>query len=213
MGQHHEGVIKTLAPDTPAGRSYALARLLSHIFHPLILGVYSFLLLALYAVPDWRVGLSWATFGIVLQVVPPTIFFTIRMRQGAYSDEDVSVRQQRNELYGFSLLTLVAGLAILWLMQAPIPFLALLSSALLLTLSGWMINWFWKISVHASSAASCAIIALLYDPVLGGVLWLCALLVGWSRVRTRNHTPLQVVAGYGLAVVGVSLVFGGFGLL
>lgn len=213
MEQQRDLMLETLPPDTAPGRSYALARLISQVFHPMILSVVSFLIVGLYAMPRWFVGLGWALFGIILQVIPPTVFFCIRLRQGAYSDEDVSVRQQRNELYFFSLLTLITGLGVLWWLQAPLPFLALLCSALLLAMLGWAINYVWKISVHASSAASCAAIGLMYDQSLGLFLGICALLVGWSRVRTRNHTPLQVLAGFLVATVGVWGVFAAFGLV
>src|SRR3712207_8306763 len=54
---------------------------------------------------------------------------------------------------------------------------------------------FWKISAHSSSIGATATVALLYSRPLGVLLWACAIAVGWARVRTRNHTPMQVLAG------------------
>ncbi len=190
-----------------------LARIFSQVFHPMTLSIISFLVVGFFALPQQvGIGLAWAFLGIVLQVTPGVVFFTVRLRQGAYSDKDVSVRHQRNELYFFSLATIIINLCILLVLQAPIDFIALLSAALIVSSIAWAINLVWKISVHASSAASCATVALLYQPVVGILLWIAALLVGWARVRTRNHTPLQVAAGYVLAGVVVWTTFLVFGI-
>jgi membrane-associated phospholipid phosphatase len=123
------------------------------------------------------------------------------------------VRSQRNELYLFGIVNLAAGLIVLRLLGAPAPILAMISAAAVISLAAWLINFFWKISVHASSMGSTATLAALYSEPLGLALWLCALALGWARVRTRNHTPLQVVAGLALATLAVVGVFVAYGLL
>ena len=197
--------------DRLDGRGYALARLISQIFHPILLNVVSFLIVGFAALGTAAEGLKWAAICIVVLVLPPTIFYSIRLRQGAYADEDVSVREQRNELYLFGFIWVLISTPLLAYVGAPGPFLALMICALLLGLINGGINLFWKISAHATSIASTATIALLYSPPLGAVLWGCAALVGWARVRTRNHTPLQVLAGFCSAAVVILLVFQFFG--
>ncbi|NJM06587.1 phosphatase PAP2 family protein [Candidatus Gracilibacteria bacterium] len=147
----------------------------------------------------------------MLQVVPPTIFFTVRLRQGAYSDEDISQRHQRNELYIFGFLTVVVGIAVLAVLDAPRIFIALLASAALINVLCWLVNLFWKISVHSASMGSCATLSTIFAPPFGAFMWLCAIVLSWARVRTRNHSPLQVVAGMALAslcVWGTLKIFG-----
>ncbi|NJL03866.1 MAG: phosphatase PAP2 family protein [Chloroflexaceae bacterium] len=199
-----------LAQDT--SREYAVALFLSRLFHPMLLGIASFFLIGLAGTDAWLSGLAWAAFGILVMVVPPTLFFVWRLRQGAYSDEDVSNRTQRYELYAFSLANLLVGAGLLWLLNAPPAFLALLASGAAVTLIAALVNLFWKISVHGSSAASFATLALLYTPVFGVLAWLAALAVGWARVRTGNHTALQVLAGFVLAATSVVLMFRLFAL-
>jgi membrane-associated phospholipid phosphatase len=194
-------------------RGYALAQRISHIFHPIFLATGSCLMVGYGALPQQRwLGLGWAALSILMLVVPSVLFFRIRLRQGAYSDTDVSVRHQRNELYFFSGALLLVNLVLLLLLGAPLDFVGLLLSVLLLALCGWAINLFWKISVHASSISSCATISMIYMPPLSMVLWPCALLVGWARVRTGNHTPAQVGAGFVLAAVCVWSVFWALGI-
>jgi membrane-associated phospholipid phosphatase len=197
----------TLASDPFQGRSYTLARLLSQIFHPILLSIANFLILGHYAVDDDTTGLKWAALGILTQVLPPTLFYTWRLRQGAYSDEDISLRHQRHELYIFGIVSLLVTTLLLAVLGAPRPFLALMLSTLAIGLAGGLVNLFWKISVHSAAIASTAMITLLYSYTLGITLWLCALAVGWARVRTRNHTPMQVLAGFGTAATIVVVVF------
>ena len=189
-------------------RSYALARFLSRLFNPIMLNIVSFLIVGLAALSTPAEGLKWAGLCILVLIVPPTTFYYIRLRQGVYSDEDVSIRQQRNELYLIGFVWVLISLAILSFVGVPRPFLALMIGALAMGLVGGLINLFWKISAHSSAVASAATIALLYWRPLGIVLWACAIAVGWARVRTRNHTPLQVLAGFVCAATIVLVVFG-----
>ena len=196
------------------GRGYVIAQTISQILHPIFLSIISFLIIGLFALPGQTgVGLAWGLLCIAIQIIPPTIFFIVRMRQGAYTDEDVSVRSQRNELYLFSFVNLLVGTAILALIGTPLAFLAVLLSAMVLNITSWLINLSWKISVHAAGMGSCATIAVIYSQPLGLFFWGCAALLGWARVRTRNHTPMQVVAGLTLAAVCVLGSFAALGLL
>jgi membrane-associated phospholipid phosphatase len=211
MAPHSNIPHDTYESEALDGRSYALARVLSQIFHPILLNISSFLIVGYAALSTPAEGLKWAGICILVLVLPPTIFYTIRLRQGVYADEDVSIREQRNELYLFGLIWALIATALLSYIGAPQPFLALLICALLFALINGGINLFWKISGHATAIAATATIALLYSQPLGAALWACAALLGWARVRTRNHTPMQVLAGFCSAVSVILLVFQFFG--
>ena len=212
MAQHPNIPRGAYSTDIPGGPSYTLARRLSQTFHPILMNLASFLIVGFNALGTRAAGLGWALLCILTLLVPPIVFYYVRLRQGAYSDEDISVREQRNELYLFGLAwVLIASLG-LALFGAPRPFLALMVSALGLGLVSGLINLFWKISAHASAVASAATIALLYWRPLGVLLGVCAIAVGWARVRTRNHTPMQVLAGFAAATSIIMLAFGILGL-
>ena len=203
MAQHRD----TIRSDTLYDRGYALGRLLSQVFHPIPLNMVTFLVAGYYGTTNHVAGLRWAGLCILAAVLPPAIFYRLRLRHGVYGDEDVSIRQQRNELYMFGFAWVLVTTIALVPLGAPRPLLAVMCVALVLGLIGGLINLFWKISVHSASIASAATIALIYSRDLGIVLWLCALAVGWARVRTGNHTPLQVLAGLSSAAAVVLVVF------
>jgi membrane-associated phospholipid phosphatase len=212
MPRQHNLASEAIRRGATPGRGYAVARVISQTLHPVFLGLASVLIVALMGLGPDENGLLWALVCTFLQIVPGIVFFSIRMRQGAYTDDDVSVRSQRNELYLFATVNLAAGLLILQLLGAPTPIRAMVASATLVSLLAWVINVYWKISVHASSMGSTATLASLYSEPLGLALWLCALALGWARVRTRNHTPAQVIGGLALATVCVVGTFAAFGL-
>ncbi len=213
MTQHNDLTAEALRRGAPPGRGYAVARLISQIFHPVTLSILSIFIVGMLGVRPLSNGLGWAALCSLVQVLPPTIFFSVRLRQGAYTDDDVSVRSQRNELYLFGMATVLVGIALLNFLGAPRPFVAMFASAALLNGLSWFINLFWKISIHAAGIGSCATIAALYSEPLGLLLWLCALSLGWARLRTRNHTLMQVVAGLALSCACVVSTFFVFGLL
>lgn len=207
MAQQRELPGQPAVAEHLSGRGYVLGKTISRIFHPIIMNVCAFLIIGFYGLPSRFHGVLWATVCLLVQVLPPTVFYTIRARQGAYTDEDVSVRQQRNELYIFGLATVLVGTLLLLPFGLPAPFLALLIGALATGLICALVNLFWKISMHGASVAATATVALIYSRELGLLFWLGALAVAWARVRTRNHTPLQVLAGFAVAALVLLAVF------
>ena len=203
MAHHRDTTPAQMIED----RGYIFGRLISQVFHPVLINILTFVVIGCYGLANPAAGLAWSGLCVLVAVLPPTLFYVVRRRQGAYADEDVSIRQQRNELYlvGF-VWALIATVALVAL-GLPRPHLAIMLTVLALGVIGGTINLFWKISVHSASIASLAMIALLYSLSLGVALWVCALIVGWARVRTSNHTPLQVLAGFLCAALVVLAVF------
>lgn len=195
------------------GRGYVVARWLSQVLHPVVLSIISIMIVGFLGVREDPAGWGWTLLCLALQVIPVMVFFNIRLRQGAYSDDDVSVRHQRTELYIFGLATVLVGMLILALLGAPGSLLALLASAAVINVIAAVINIYWKISVHSATMGSCTTVAALASAPLGILFGACAVALGWARVRTRNHTLGQVVAGFSLAAVCVIASYAAFGLL
>ncbi|HSH80986.1 MAG TPA: phosphatase PAP2 family protein [Herpetosiphonaceae bacterium] len=190
-------------------RAYRFGRLISQIFHPIINGFASFLLIGAASpdLPSARYGLGWAAACVMTLIIPPTCYFYFRLFRGDFSDDDISRRSERNGLYVTALASTIAGSGVLSLLGVPGVFLRFMAAAVGVTAVCMVINFRWKISVHSASIATLSTLATLMVQSLAVVLWMCALVVGWARIRTGNHTPLQVVAGWSVAVVGVILAF------
>lgn len=196
---------QTVAQD----RSYRFGRIISQIFHPTINGFAAFLLVGAMApgLPSLRYGLTWAAICIATIIIPPALYFYLRLFRGDFSDDDVSRRSERTGLYIAALLSTVVGSLVLYQFGVPFVFLRLVLAASGVTLVCMLVNFRWKISVHSASIATLSTLATLFLQSAGIVLWICAIAVGWARIRTGNHTPLQVLAGWGVAIAGVLLAF------
>ncbi len=190
-------------------RAYRFGRIISQIFHPIINGFASLLLIGAASpeLPSARYGLGWAAACVMTLIIPQTCYFYFRLFRGDFSDDDVSRRSERNSLYITTLASTIAGSGVLSMLGVPGVFLRFLAAAVGVTAVCMVINLRWKISVHSASIATLSTLATLMVQSLGVVLWTCAIVVGWARIRTGNHTPLQVLAGWGVAVAGVILAF------
>src|SRR5262245_8470730 len=144
---------ETIPSDLLDDRSHVLSRLLSQVFHPILVNIVTFVIAGYFGLANHATGLAWTGLCILVSVLPPTIFYTVRLRQGAYGDEDISIRQQRNELYLVGFVWVLAVTIVLIPLGLPRALLAVLLVALALGVIGGAINLFWKISVHSASIA------------------------------------------------------------
>lgn len=195
---------RPVAQDT----GYRIGRLLSQVFHPIVNGCATFLVVGIFAgdfAEQRWFGVGWALLCIALLVLPPTIFFYYRLRRGLYADDDVSLRSQRYGLYIFSLGSIILMSVALYALSVPAVFLRLIGTAIAIVLVCMLTNFVWKISVHSTTIATLAALSTKFVLPLGIFFWLVAIAVGWARMRTGNHTAGQILAGWVVAIVGVLL--------
>jgi membrane-associated phospholipid phosphatase len=176
------------------GERRRVARTLTEVFQPP--AVVSVLLLISPAVQPGFPGTIWfGVLGAFFVCVLPFAYVLIMVRHGKLSDHHVSDRKERAPLLMLALVSVVVGLLVLNLINAPTSV-----SEMILALIGGIavlaaVSLVWKISGHASAISAAAVIAAL----MFGPAWLPLLLlvpaVGWSRVVLRAHTPAQVIAG------------------
>ncbi|MET9570485.1 phosphatase PAP2 family protein [Streptomyces virginiae] len=155
-------------------------------------------------------GVAWGLLGCLFAAGIPLAFIKYGIHRGSWADRHVGQRPQRILVMAFAGTSVATGTLLLWLFGAPRPMIALIA-AMLATLAALLaVTPAWKISVHAGvSSGSVAMIAMTYGPRLLLAYPLVAL-VGWSRVRLRDHTPAQVLAG---AVLGGAAAAGTFAVL
>jgi membrane-associated phospholipid phosphatase len=197
--------------DTPGGdlslrdlkpRHVRFARAISNILAPATISVPMILLVALYQASSVARALAYGALTLLFLSIGPFAYILVGVRLGKLSDIDVSRRSERVGPFIFSLISVCLGWFVLILTHGP----TLLITVLLLTaVSGlilMIITLWWKISLHASSLAGAAtMLTALYGTIMLPSFALLVL-VSWSRVVLRRHTPAQVVAG---SVLGIAL--------
>ncbi|MEU4126710.1 hypothetical protein [Streptomyces virginiae] len=155
-------------------------------------------------------GIGWGLLGCLFAAAIPLAFIKYGINRGRWADRHVGQRPQRILVMAFAGASVATGTLLLWLLGAPRTMIALIA-AMLVTLAALLaVTPAWKISVHAGvSSGSVAMLAMTYGPGLLLVHPVVAL-VGWSRVRLRDHTLAQVLAG---TTLGAAAAAGTFALL
>jgi membrane-associated phospholipid phosphatase len=127
-----------------------------------------------------------------------------QVARGHWTDLDVSVRQQRYALYPIGLACALLMVAALAYVSAPRGAIAAAIAMTLANAVDGVINFAYKVSAHATAAATCAALLWIFVPGWGAPAALAAALVGWSRVELGRHTTGQVLLGW-LVGVGSAL--------
>ncbi|HEX6097755.1 MAG TPA: hypothetical protein VF432_15620 [Thermoanaerobaculia bacterium] len=164
-----------------------VARILSAVLHPFVIAPVTLAL----ATRNWR----WAAALAATMVLPLTLVLIRRTRRGAWTDLDVSRREQRPGLYYAAIPLLALAIFVFWRMGAPPRLLRSFVAVAFLFAAGLIGNRFLKISLHMMIGAFC-LVAIAYGSPAS--LFLTVPLAGalaWSRWRLERHTPAEIAVG------------------
>ena len=181
-----------------------LARIFSTIFNPFLTALALFTIIAhekAVGSAFWPLFFSSTFFtSIALMLYVLWLYATQRI-----TDLDMSVRTEREKVFGAFVISYGVGTLVLYLMHAPTLMIAAMAGFTAASLLVQVITKVWKISTHALGVTA-PLIVLLYMYGLQPLPFLLIVpLVGWSRVWLRAHTVWQVIAGTGLGAVSVLL--------
>ena len=179
-----------------------LARIISGVSNPVFLSIPMSYALVFKSRGDLLYALAW-TFVSVLFASLMGVFVVLAVRQGIFSDFDISKRQERTPVFIFTGLLSVLYFLIVFLLNGPRVLLIALGALLLGVIIADIINRKIKASIHLAVFSSFSVImGILY----GGMFWvllLIAPLVAWSRVKLKKHEPFETIVG---GLVGTIIV-------
>lgn len=193
-----------------------IARIISTIFHPLLLPTLGILLI--FSAGGHITYLPIEIKRIVFLIVVATTFLIplslIPLFQifGLIDSVYMTTRRERFWPILATSISFMAGYMIL----TRIPFMprfvySFIFFTLLAVVISLSVTLFWKISIHSVGmggiSALVVILALKYNPhmlMLTAMVFILSGLVGWSRLRLDAHKPAEVYVGY---VTGFFAVF------
>jgi len=113
------------------------------------------------------------------------------------SDHHVTDRDERPLVMAAILSSLLIGLAVTVVGGAPAPVIGVVAAMLatLAILAAITIVGRWKVSVHSAVWAGIAAMLTMTFGLAAAPTFLLVPIVMWGRVRVRDHTPGQVIAG------------------
>ncbi len=187
----------------------SFAHVISSVFQPLLMPVYSIALLFVYTY--FRLIYSNHFFGVVLPVIifsfaVPAALIYLMYRFKLISDLSLKVRKERFLPYIATLLSYSIMIFYYARMQMPLWFLMLCSSSIIVMLIATIITIWWKISAHMIGVGGLVggVLGISYfvegtNPFQMFIaLFIISGLVGTSRLILQRHTPAQVYAGFAL---------------
>jgi membrane-associated phospholipid phosphatase len=182
-----------------------LARIFSTIFNPFLTA------LALFVVVAHEKAKDTPTFWFLLFTstfftsIGPMLYVLWLYASDKISDLDMSVRGERERVFGVFVVFYAIGTLVLWQLHAPALLTASMAGYTAASLVTQYITRYWKISTHALGI-SAPIVVLIKLYGLQPLPFIVLIpIVCWSRVYLRAHTVLQVVAGTVLGIASVLL--------
>jgi len=184
-----------------------LARILSTVFNPFITALALFVVLA-HASARGTLDFWWLlALSTFFTSIGPMIYVFWLYGSDRISDLDMSVRHEREAVFGAFVVFYLLGTIAMWLTHAPRIMIAAMAAYTVATLVVQYITRYWKISTHALGiTAPFVVLTLLYGNQTLPFAVLIPM-VGWARVYLKAHTVLQVIAGTALAIVSTVLFF------
>ncbi len=193
-----------------------IARIISVIFHPLLIPTYIIAVLMnlnVFFAMIIPVDARWKIILLVLitSAIFPTLVLIGMHRLGLLKSLKMESREDR--LYPYIATVIFFFLSYYMIFQiniSPVYYYCLLGASLLASLT-LLINIRWKISAHTvSMGAALGAFFGLQTILLIDLIWLISLtiiiggLVGYARLKAGSHTQAQIYSGY---VMGFALMY------
>lgn len=153
-------------------------------------------------------ALKWLLFSSIFLVIAGVLLLVGRLR-GVFSDQDLSIKEEREEFYIVALILAFSYLLISMMYKGLFFHLSIVSLGIFMgMLIFTFVNIYLKASIHM--AVSCAFvlsIAIFYGVNTLIVLFWVLPLVAWSRLKLKKHTPKELLTGSILGTVITLLTF------
>lgn len=194
------------APPSYAEASFRVkaAKLVTDVLAPANMVIVLLLLIGWHSTNSLT-GVGWGLFAALFCGVIPIAIVQFGVRRGSLTDKHVRIRKQRMVPLAASLLSVVTGIVLLYVLNAPREVSALVVAMLAGLASTLAVTVWWQISAHNAVAGGVVMILILvYGPVVIPAV-LLAVVVGWSRRVLKAHTLAQLCFGTALGSIAATV--------
>ena len=205
MHEHHPVIAPVPIKNRRVWRD--LAKILSTVFNPFLTALALFIILAHARATD-TTNFWWLLFlSTFFTSIGPMLYVFWLYATDRISDLDMSIREEREQVFGAFVVFFLLGTIALWATHSPPLMIASMAGYTLATIVVQYITRYWKISTHALGiTAPLVALTLLYGRQLLP-FYILIPMVCWARVYLKAHTVMQVIAGCALGAFSVALFF------
>jgi len=187
------------------------ARIISMVFTPFYLplvGLMALFMFSYLGLMPWGYKLQVLTMVYLFTILLPTILIHLYRKHHRLTLTELGHKEARMVPYVISILCYFFCVYLMDLLHIPHFMGTILSAALFIQIVCALINVWWKISTHTAAIGGVAGALFVFGEFFGfnPVWWLCLIMIlagilGTSRMILRQHSLLQVVAGFVVGVV------------
>ena len=182
------------------------ARVMSMVFTPFYLpfiGLIALFIFSYMSLMPWQYKLMVLTMVYLFTILLPTLLIHGYRRYQGWSTLEIGQKERRMVPYIIAILCYFACYYLMTTMRIPQFMANILLAALMIQVACAIINVWWKISTHSAAIGGFegALLAFSILFAFNPLWWFCVIMliagmVGTSRMILRQHTLLQVVAGF-----------------
>ncbi|MFD6415748.1 hypothetical protein [Streptomyces sp. NPDC060194] len=194
--------MSTATPTAPR-----LARVITDALAPAYLVMGILLLVGWHSTGDLS-GLGWGVLAALFCGGIPFAVILLGVKLGHWTDKHVKIRTQRAIPLSATMASVLLGVSLLVVFDAPQEVLALVIAMLVGLAATTAVTIWWKVSVHTAVAAGVVTILIQVYGLAMTPLLLAIAAIGWSRVALRDHTTAQTMAGAALGATAAAVTFG-----
>jgi membrane-associated phospholipid phosphatase len=211
-----------MVPETtqaiPKTGEEKLAKLISYLFHPLLLPTYGFAILFftknyISTFTSTTIKLAILSITFVFTCLLPAVNALILLKTGRIKNLEIETTGERVILYTGAALYYIVLFYLFYFAEFPTLFRILILGAAISVLLAIFINLKWKISAHTIGIGGIAGAAVgieyrlqLDFHLILILIILVAGIVGYARLKLNAHTPSQVYTGFVLGFLAELLL-------
>lgn len=187
------------------------ARVVSMLFTPFYLplvGMMALFSFSYLGLMPWGYKLQVLTMVYLFTILLPSVLIHLYRRYRGWTLIELGHKERRAVPYVISILCYFFCIYLMDLLHIPHFMGAILYAALFIQVVCALVNVWWKISTHTAAIGGVAGALFVFGELFGfnPVWWLCVVLIlagilGTSRMILRQHSLLQVVAGFIVGIV------------
>lgn len=180
-----------------------LSKIISNFFNPLVSLVIYFFYYS-YKNYTWEQATAKFLPILLLLIIPIALWIYRNVKNGNYTNMDVSNRKQRHSLYIFIIIATVIFLGVDFYLHKEMDWTIFMLCILLILMQ--ISNFFIKSSMHTSLNIYVSALFFTIEPFVGIFWFLLSIVIGITRVILKRHTPAEVFSGGAIAIF-VSLIY------
>lgn len=189
------------------------AKIISYIFDGSFISIPILLVICLIVVENKLEAVGWAFLCLLFGAVIPYLYIGFLYKKKEIDNMHIPKKENRIKPMLLTCASYIVCFIILYVLDGPIFLKSIFAVSVVSTIILTIITYFWKISIHTSWIT---IIVITFNILLGRWMLLMVPLIpviGWARVRIKEHTVNQVIFGVGISTITTFFIYHNYGLI